>query len=223
MKTMVIAPHPDDELLGCGGTLLKRHSQGQEIGWVVMTEMKEEFGWRKSAISERSSEIELVRKGLNIKQKNFYQLRFATSQLDIIPKQNLISSISKIFKEFMPEEIFLPYPGDAHSDHRVTFEVASACTKWFRFNNIKRVLVYETISETDFGIDPTNLTFNPNFFVDISNFIDTKTKLLNLYKSEIGSFPFPRSIETVYSLSKVRGSQSGFRAAEAFMLLNERN
>jgi LmbE family N-acetylglucosaminyl deacetylase len=79
----------------------------------------------------------------------------------------LVGKISEIFPDFQPDEVLLPYPGDVHSDHRVTFEAASACTKWFRYPSVKRVLAYETPSETDFGIDPRDSGFKPNVFVYI--------------------------------------------------------
>lgn len=222
MKTLVIGPHPDDELLGCGGTLLRKSKEGNIIGWVLMTAISEEYGWSAQKMKLRDVEIERIRDGINVSKNNFFPLGFETTKLDQVPKETLISSISKIFTKFEPEEILLPYPGDAHSDHRLTFEAVSACTKWFRYPSVKRVLVYETPSETDFGLDPTNKSFNPNVYIDITDYFDEKIKLLKIYKSEIGKFPFPRSIENINALGKLRGSQSGYKVAEAFMLLKER-
>jgi LmbE family N-acetylglucosaminyl deacetylase len=221
MKTLVIAPHPDDELLGCGGTLLRRTAEGGTIGWLLMTAITEGVGSRTEKVFQRANEVKSVREGLGVKEGHFFPLGFPTAELDRIPMSTLVSRISDVFKQFEPEEVLLPYPGDIHSDHRITFEAASACTKWFRYPSIRRVLAYETPSETDIGIDPRDSGFRPNIFVDISKFIDGKLELMAIYKSEMGEFPFPRSEKVLRALAQVRGSQAGFKAAEALMLLRE--
>ena len=221
MKTLVIAPHPDDELLGCGGTLLRRVAEGGSVGWLLMTAITEEAGWQREKVAQRASEIQQVREGLGVHSEHFFPLDFPTAELDSIPMSSLISRISNVFKQFEPEEVLLPYPGDVHSDHRITFEAACACTKWFRYSSVRRVLVYETPSETDFGIDPRDSGFRPNVFVDISQYIDRKLELMAIYESEMGEFPFPRSETALRALAQARGSQAGFEAAEAFMLLRE--
>jgi LmbE family N-acetylglucosaminyl deacetylase len=221
MKTLVIAPHPDDELLGCGGTLLRRAAEGGTIGWLLMTAITEEAGWQPEKVAQRSREIKQVREGLGLHSEHFFPLAFPTAELDSIPMSTLVSRISDVFKQFQPEEVLLPYPGDVHSDHRITFEAACACTKWFRYPSVRRVLAYETPSETDFGIDPRDSGFKPNVFVDISQFIDRKLELMAIYESEMGEFPFPRSEKALRGLAQVRGSQAGFEAAEAFMLIRE--
>lgn len=222
MKTLVIGPHPDDELLGCGGTLLRRAAEGRTIGWLLMTAITEEAGWQPIKVAQRVNEIEHVREGLGVHSGHFFSLSFPTAGLDRIPMSTLVSQISDVFKQFEPEEVLLPYPGDIHSDHRITFEVASACTKWFRYPSVLRVLAYETPSETDFGIDPRDSGFRPNVFVDISQFVDRKLELMSIYQSEMGEFPFSRSEKALRALAHVRGSQSGFEAAEAFVLLRQR-
>ena len=101
-----------------------------------------------------------------------------------------------------------------HSDHRVTFEAVSACTKWFRHRC--KADEYETLSETDFGIDPRDAQFKPNLFVNISDYLEQKLAM-RVYSSELGEFPFPRSENL--ELAQIRGAQAGCEAAEAFMSL----
>ena len=221
MKTLVIAPHADDELLGCGGALLRWAAEGATLGWLLMTSMRHGGAWSASQITNREREIEDVCKGLGVKVDNFFSLGLPTANLDVQPMAELVASISDVFTAFKPSQVLLPYPGDIHSDHRVTFEAASACTKWFRYPSIKRVLAYETLSETDFCIDPRYGAFQPNFFVNISGYLDQKLALLSTYTSEMGAPPFPRSDETVRALSVVRGSQAGFPHAEGFFLVKE--
>ena len=219
-KLLIIAPHADDELLGCGGTALKRAKDGVEVGWLLATSINEQDGYTLEKVKERKNEIENVRIGLNIKNENLYLLDLPPAKIDQISKSELVEKISNIFNIFKPEEIFIPYSFDIHSDHRVLFEAIVACTKWFRYPFIKRILAYETLSETDFVITPGPI-FKPNYFVDITNEIKEKVELLKIYSSEIAQHPFPRSIESIEALAKIRGAQSGFYFAEAFELLKE--
>lgn len=221
MKTLIVAPHPDDELLGCGGALLRRVDEGGTVAWLLMTAITKEADWATEKIHQRAAEIERVREGLLVAPQHLYALGFPTAELDRIPMNILVGKISEVFEDFEPEEVLLPYPGDVHSDHRVTFDAASACTKWFRYPSVKRVLAYETPSETDFGIDPRDSGFKPNVFVDIREQLERKIELMKIYASEMGELPFPRSEKALKSLSQLRGSQAGFAAAEAFMLLRE--
>ncbi len=222
MKTIVVAPHADDELLGCGGTLLKRFKSGYEVSWLLMTSISEVNGWEKEDIKKRDKEIKTVREMLNINPKNFYELKIPTTKLDEIPMNNIIKKISEVFLKFQPNEVFLPHPGDIHSDHRITFEAAQACTKWFRYPSIRKIYTYETTSETEFQLDAKFNFFNPNTYIDITNHIDSKIKLLEVYRSEIKEHPFPRSIKAIKALATLRGSQMGASSAEAFCLLSSR-
>ncbi len=218
MKSLIIAPHPDDEVLGVGGTLLRRRAEGGEIGLIIMTEMKTENGYSQEAVNKRRIEIEKI---VNFMGFGFLaELKFATSSLDQVPRASIVNKIADAIKQFGPQEIFVPHFSDVHSDHRVTFEAASSSLKWFRQPNVKRILSYETVSETGFGLN-LNLDFQPNVFVDIEKYLERKVEALNLYASETGNHPFPRSVETLSALATLRGSSSGFNAAEAFQLLRQ--
>lgn len=219
MKTLVVAPHPDDELLGCGGTLLRRASEGDTIGWLLMTAIQESRGWTSERIDRRALEIDRVRQGLCISPDHLYELKFPTAELDKLPMSDLVGKISNVYGSFEPNEVLLPYPGDIHSDHRVVFDAASSCTKWFRYPSVKRVLTYETISETDFSLDPCG--FSPNLLIDITDHLDKKLSLLSIYKSELGEHPFPRSLESLKAQAILRGAQRGTQAAEAFQILRQ--
>ena len=221
MKTLIVAPHPDDELLGCGGTLLRRVSDGGIVGWLLMTAITSKSGCSIERVDQRACEIDQVRKGLCIAPHNLYQLKFPTAELDQFAMGELVEEISKVFVDFEPDEVFLPHPGDIHSDHRVVFESASACTKWFRYPSVKRVLTYETLSETNFSLTQPAINFCPNLYIDISNHLEKKLQLLSVYRSELGEHPFPRSLEIVKAQALLRGSQRGSVAAEAFQILRQ--
>jgi LmbE family N-acetylglucosaminyl deacetylase len=219
MRTIVIAPHPDDETLGVGGTLLRRKNEGSQVAWVVVTNISVEAGWSSEEVQKREEELQQIAEMYRFDE--VYSLNFPSTQLDAIPLSEIIGALSDVFTSFAPEEVFLPHSSDIHSDHRVVFDAVAACTKWFRHPSVRRVLAYETLSETDVGLNASP-GFKPNVFVDITHFIDQKIEAANVYASELGKFPFPRSPEAIRALASVRGATSGFQAAEAFELLRER-
>ena len=215
-KVLVISPHPDDETLGCGGTLIRHKREGDEIHWLIMTNVNPDD---KDVYSVKEREIAEVSKAYNFDTTS--RTKFLTSELDTIPTKELIKAISEVLEEIQPNYLYLPFKNDIHSDHSVVFDAAASCTKSFRYPYVKRVVIYETISETEFSIRPDREQFKPNLWIDISNDIEEKIKIMSLYKSEIGKEPFPRSEENIRSLAKFRGSTAGVLSAEAFMLLKE--
>ena len=220
MRAIVIAPHPDDETLGVGGTLLRRKAEGATIAWVIVTTISIESGWSAEKVKQRNDEITRITQLYDFDE--VYALNFQTTQLDAIPMSDIVKAISSVFKSFRPEEVFVPHPSDVHTDHRVVFNAVSACTKWFRYPSVKRVLAYETLSETDFGLG-TDQAFRPSVFVDINHFVSEKLEAMDIYASEVGEFPFPRSHEAIRALAALRGAASGYKSAEAFELLRERS
>ena len=219
MKTLIVAPHPDDETLGVGGTILRKKSEGETVAWLIITNMSISEGWTEQQIKSRKKEINKISKFYNFDK--VFELNLPTTKLDNISMSDLTSKISECFKLFEPEEIYIPHNADAHSDHRIVFDAVISSSKWFRLKSVKKILAYETLSETGFGLSRTN-NFSPNVFVDISSFIKYKIKAMNIYESELGSPPFPRSEENIKALALIRGSESGYLAAEAFELLRER-
>lgn len=218
MNIVIVTPHPDDETLGCGGTILRHKHEGDNVCWLIISRMGDQFN--DSMKKKREEEISQVKEMYNFDE--VYQLNFEAGKLDALPLEDIIYDISKVFQGFRPNVVYVPYRSDIHSDHRIVFDATIACTKWFRYPYVKRVLVYETLSETDFTINPDVLHFNPNVFVDISSYLEQKIETMKIYESELGEHPFPRSIKAIRSLAYLRGASSGYEAAEAFMLLKER-
>ncbi len=217
MKVLIVSAHPDDETMGAGGTLLKHQASGDEIHWVIITHIFEHQGFSKARIQEREEEIQKVSKMLAVKKT--YNLAFPTTTLSysVVPK--IISLFSDIVKEVEPEIIYLPNRSDAHSDHRMTFDAVMACTKSFRYACIKRVLMYECLSETEFAPALAESAFIPNWFVDITDHFLQKIEIMKVYQSELGEHPFPRSIRNIEALAVHRGAMAGTVYAEAFQLL----
>lgn len=216
-KIVVVAPHPDDETLGCGGTLLSLKDKGYSINWLIITEMNEEFNFSAEDISVREKEIFDVSKKYGF--DCVLKLGIPTSRVDQISKNELVNKISIAFNEIEPNTIFIPFINDVHTDHKLIAEACISSAKWFRHPYIESVMFYETLSETDNNIDSTTSKFNPNVYFNISEHLKKKIDIMKIFNSEISDFPFPRSVKAVESLAYLRGSQSGYQAAEAFELL----
>lgn len=215
---LVVAPHPDDETLGCGGTLLRHKAEGADVHWMVVTAMSSETHSAAQA-AVRDEEIADVTKAYGF--TSVAELRFPTTRLDIVPKSDLVGRISSAFVDVKPSILYLPFPGDSHSDHAATFSASIAAAKWFRRSGVRSVRCYETLSETEQGLDPRQAPFEPNLFIDISAYLERKIEILSIYRSELGKFPFPRSAEAVMALAAIRGASCGAIAAESFMILRE--
>lgn len=218
-KIVVIAPHPDDETLGCGGTLLRHRADGDSVYWLIATKMMRDTGYTAKQIQNRRREIKTVAARYGF--KDVFQLNFATTRLDVIPMAKLIEAMGKAIRKVKPEWVYVPYPHDIHTDHRAVFDAVASSAKWFRSPTIERVLAYETLSETGFSLETDN-GFKPNTYINIADYLDGKIEVMKLYQGEMGSFPFPRSETTIRALAALRGAEAGFKAAEAFMLLKER-
>ena len=215
----MVAPHPDDETLGCGGTLLKHKKKKDKIFWLIVTNINEKNGWSKRIVIQRQKEIEKVKKLYSF--NDCFKLNFPTTKLDQIPRQDLVSKISKTISIVKPNIVYLNNHSDIHTDHQITFESVMSATKNFRSPSIKKILMYETLSETEFAPPLDGFTFVPNVFNDITPFFSKKIDILKIYKSEIMKDYFPRSLSTVKSLASIRGSKIGVKYAESFCLLHE--
>ena len=218
-SVLVVAVHPDDETLGCGGTLLKHKVDGDEIHWLIATDIKESEGFGISAINKRNKEIKKVESLYGFTSVN--KLGLSTTKVDEYGMSKLVSKISHVFNTVKPNIIYLPFKGDVHSDHKYIFDAAYSCTKIFRYPFIKKIYMMETLSETEFSLSTKEDSFVPNVFVDISEFMDKKIELMNIYESEIGKHPFPRSERNIRALATYRGATSGCDYAESFVLLKE--
>ena len=216
-KIMVVSAHPDDEILGCGGTLIKHRELGDKIDWLITTNICENQGFSKSKVDSRQEEIIAVEKRLKINKT--YKLNYPTMCLSDESLLTLIPKISIIFKESQPEVIYILNRSDAHSDHLITFKAVMACTKSFRYPFVKQVLMYECISETEFGAILPENHFLPTYFVDISSYLNEKIEIMSIYESEIGEHPFPRSNKNIEALATFRGATAGVKYAEAFQVI----
>ncbi len=212
MKILVIAPHPDDEVLGCGGAIARHSQKGDDVCLCIVTQAYEPE-WTREFIEKRPKEVENVCKILGIKKVFF--LGFPTVKLDTIPQKEINDKVSALIKEISPDVLYIPHSGDINKDHKIVFESALVAARPLA-SSVKKIISYETLSETEWGSP-----FVPNLYVDISDTIKKKTEAMKSYESEVRDYPHPRSIEIIESHAKKRGSEAGLRFAEAFLIIRE--
>ncbi len=217
MKVLIVSAHPDDEAIGAGGTLLKHKKNGDELTWLIVTNVFTTHGFSEERVRSRQEEINVVANRFGF--TTVVKLGYPTMTLSGESLLTMIPAIAKVFMEAKPEVIYVMNRSDVHSDHRIVFDAVMACTKSFRYPFIKKVLMYECLSETEFAPALAENVFMPNYFVDISEYMDKKLEILKVYESEIAAHPFPRSLENVKALAHFRGATAGVVYAEAFQLL----
>ena len=126
---LVIAPHPDDETLGCGGTLLRHIANGDTVHWLIVTDMQTEYGFSEMQVNRRQTEIQKVTTAFGFSK--VHSLGLPPAKLDTLPITDLVSSIGQVIKDILPTVVYLPFRGDVHTDHAAVFDAAASCTKWF--------------------------------------------------------------------------------------------
>ena len=220
MRILVIAPHPDDETLGCGGSLLKHKSKGDSLSWLIATRGHEPQ-WSAELLERKETEIANVSAAYGF--ENTFRLSFPTIKLDTIPLDEIIVAIRDAVTDCKPDVVYLNHFGDVHSDHRVVFEATLAVLKPFYSgkHGVKKILSYEVLSSTDAApLNPARM-FVPNVFNDVTDFWEKKLEIMALYESELQEYPLPRALDSLRALGRVRGATIGAEFAEAFMLVRE--
>lgn len=216
---LIISVHPDDETIGCGGTILKHKDHGDTINWLILTSAETKFGYSDKQVKEEKEQIENVAKAYSI--DNVFNLKFEPAKINYDIFIQLISKISNIIYKIKPEIIYMINRSDIHTDHQISAKAILSCTKSFRYPFIKRILMYECLSETEIAPQFQENIFIPNVFCDITKYIDKKLKILEFYKSELQGIPLPRNSESVKSLARYRGCSACVDYAEAFMLVRD--
>ena len=215
-RVLVVAPHPDDETLGVGGTIAKYSAQGDEV-FVLMVSGHLPPIYSRKAYEETVSEAYLAFSVLGVKKSEF--LEIPATMIGDQPLHEVNARISKVVNDFNPHIVLCPYP-DRHIDHRLVFDSVMVATRPVGVGiDIEIVAAYETLSETHWNAPHIEPNFTPNWVVDISDHISKKLNALECYKSQISEFPAPRSIEAVEALAKFRGTQAGFGYGEGLHIV----
>jgi len=218
MNILVVATHPDDEVLGCGGVIARHASRGDRVDVVVVTRGAPEL-YDENQVKTLRRELEAAHALLGVSAVHF--LDFPAPKLDLVPAYELADAISALFHSLQPAAAYIPHRGDLHSDHRSVFSAALVAARPIGKSPVLKVLSYETLSETEWSAPVAEDAFLPSVFIDISPFLDKKKQAMAAYRSQLKEFPHPRSLLAVESLARLRGSTVGVQAAEAFQLIRE--
>lgn len=218
MKVLIIAPHPDDEILGAGGTIAKRATDGHDVYVCVMTKGCEPLFSAESVDQVRSECME-ADSILGVKETIF--LDFPAAMLETVPRYKLNDAIVKVIQRIKPDEVYLPHRGDMQQDHKMVVDAAMVALRPKYDHVVKRIYAYETLSETGWDIPNTVNEFIPNVYENISDTLEKKLDAMRVFQSQLADFPAARSLGAIEALAKYRGATVNVMAAEAFTLIRE--
>jgi LmbE family N-acetylglucosaminyl deacetylase len=216
MNVLVFAPHPDDEVLGVGGTMQRLAAEGHTVTVAIVTK-----GWAPlfpdSQVAQVRAEAEAAAKLLGVRVR-FMDL--PVTRLHALPEHELNAAFDRVVTEERPAWAFLPHPGDRHEDHRQVFDAALVALRPVGGRDfVRRICCYETVSETHWSVAQLEPNFEPQIWIDIGAHLDAKLAAMQRYASQVRPAPDARSLEAVRALAVWRGSVVGVAAAECFMLV----
>jgi LmbE family N-acetylglucosaminyl deacetylase len=207
-RVMVIAAHPDDEILGCGGTMARHWADGDEVTCVFVADG--ETARIMAAQPNRNIAAFKVSQLLHIHPPVFFDLK--DQRLGTVPLLDITQMIESQVEQYRPTIVYTHHHGDLNEDHRMVHKATMTALRPLPGASVRAIYGFEVLSSTEWGI-----TFNPTHFVDIADFIHDKIAALKLYDDEMRPFPHPRSYSVVRTLARYRGSCVGVSAAEAFV------
>lgn len=219
-KILVIAPHPDDEVLGCGATIFKKVKEGHEVNVAIVTNASktDPVKYTIERVQNVRNEAKQSCEILGVKEVFFED--FPAPALDQFPSYLMSEAISKIIKKTQADTLYIPFRGDIHNDHKAVFDAAMVAARPVGDYSIKYIYAYETLSETEWAYPFAGESFVPNVFEEVSvDVFNMKLEAMKCYKSQLRQFPNSRSLEALEALAKFRGSTITRERAEAFMLI----
>lgn len=215
-STLVIAPHGDDEVLGPGGTIARLSDLGHEVCVAVVTKGTLPY-FDAEAIDRIQAEAKQVHEFLGVRKT--YWLDQPAAQLSETPHSSINAAIGEVLREMSPQTLLIPFLGDIHLDHQLTFLSSMVAARPNRSNYPRLILAYETLSETNWNAPYLTPNFVPNVFIEIEQWLPRKLEAMKMYGSQLHEHPHERSLEAVRALALLRGAAIHRPAAEAFVLV----
>ncbi|WP_458700355.1 PIG-L deacetylase family protein [Sulfurospirillum sp. 1307] len=210
-KILIVAAHPDDEVLGCFGTVARLIKEGYEAYTLILGEGKTSRGEGKKEIEELKQEIKKANDKIGIKKVFTYN--FPDNSFDSIPLLDIVKTVLHVKEKVKPNIIFTHYENDLNIDHRLTYQAVITATRPMEDEYVKEIYSFEILSSTEWNYP---LSFSPDTFFDISDTIDLKIDAMREYQSELCAFPHPRSLEGIKLNANYWGMRVGKQAVEAF-------
>jgi len=222
VNALVISAHPDDEVLGCGGTIARLAREGGKVYLAVLGEgITSRYEHREKAdsslvegIKHRCKEAAKV-----LGAEDPFLFGLPDNRFDTIPLLDIVKKIEKLISDLSPTVIYTHHEGDLNIDHSITYRAVLTATRPIQGNAVRDIYTFEVPSSTDWAFHQSEQIFRPNVFVDITETLDTKIQALSVYETEIRPFPHPRSLEAIQANTRRWGSVVGCQAAEAFALV----
>lgn len=218
MRVLVASAHPDDETLGCGGTLLKHVKAGDEVFWLIATAPVGPR-WTAEQLRREKETVRAVASAYRISK--CFELGFPSTELDRLSVSELAGAVRKVMEEVNPEIVYTVSRSDVHTDHQRLFDALFVVLKPFKDWAARRSLAYECLSSTDAAPPIPALAFVPNVYSDITVFLEEKLRIMRLYETELHPEPLPRSESAIRALARFRGATVGTTYAEAFVMIRE--
>lgn len=216
-RIMVVAAHPDDEVLGCGGTIARHVDKGDQVHIVFMADgVTSRQALTEHDLSKRNKAAHESCKILGTHSPKF--LGFPDNKMDTVALLDVVQALEKEIDKIQPSVIYTHHAEDLNVDHRITHQAVLTAGRPQPESYINEIYSFEVLSSTEWVSPSAKNIFIPNCFVDISKVIERKIKALNAYVDEMRDFPHTRSVDTVQLLAKYRGSTVGIRCAESFKI-----
>ncbi len=209
-KVLVVAAHPDDEVLGCGGTIAKHVHHGDKVQVMFMADgfRSRVSGRKRDNLAEEASRILGCEKPI--------LLNLPDNQMDVLPMLDIVQKIERVVNDFQPEIVYTHHCGDLNIDHQLTHKAVMTACRPLPGCCVTEIYSFEVLSATHWQSFSMGSVFSPNYFIDVSNFINQKIEALHCYDNEMKELPHARSYESVENLAKFRGNTIGVKNAEAF-------
>jgi len=220
---LVIAAHPDDEVLGCGASIAKWAAAGDTVHIIIMAEGATSRRQERNS-NASNEELVLLEKaaksaGSILGAASVKLLNFPDNRMDSLDRLDIIKAIEFEIENLKPDTVLTHHCGDVNIDHRITHEAVITACRPQPGHSVKLLLAFEVVSSTEWQPASSNIPFQPNWFEDVTEAFDHKINALKAYNSEMREWPHPRSIKNIENLAKYRGSSVGCEFAESFMLL----
>ena len=220
MRTLVIAAHPDDEVLGCGATSARLAAEGHEVHFAILGEGITARG-QSNVMANQKDQLQSHAHAAagKIGAKSLELRQLPDNRLDTVPLLDVVKIVEELVDRLRPEVVYTHHGGDLNVDHGIVHRAVLTATRPMAGQTVREIYAFEVPSSTEWAFQRIQPTFRPNVFVDVGRTLETKIAAMECYESEVRKFPHPRSPEALRALATRWGSVVGCNAAEAFELV----